>query len=263
MECYTSIATAALPSADLPVELCLALPAVPSSAMPGKCCKCNATGTCQNCACAKSGTGCTSCIPGLKNRCKNGGTRAPFQEQASSTGLSANCGAIRYPASQPVPQSVHDNNSAFPPRPMGISASQPAVSGIASNATPGAEDNISVAAVAANSTDDHPINLIDVTTNNASDHDKFVMSISAAYEEVIGWRRNLFIVPFGSTGEGFVNELSKLISAFADGSELRSIAWKAVSVLPHLLLQKSSWSRILSNNSTHLSRRLLVKDWPH
>ena len=156
VECYTSIAAAALPNAGLPVELRLALPAVPSSAMPGKYCKCNATGTCQNCACAKSGTGCTSCIPGLKNRCKNGGTRAPFQEQAKSTGLSANCRAIRYPASQPVLQSVHVNNSALPPRPMGISASQPATLGIASSATPGAEENISsVAAVGANSTDDH------------------------------------------------------------------------------------------------------------
>ena len=104
-----------------------------------------------------------------------------------------------------------------------------------------------------NVTSGHNMPLVATT---ASDHDKFVLSISAAYEEVIGWRRNLFIVPFGSAGEGFVNELSKLISAFADGSELRSIAWKAVSVLPHLLLQKSSGSRIQSNNSTHLSRRL-------
>ena len=36
-----------------------------------RCCKCNASGTCMNCTCAKSGSTCTDCAPGGKDRCRN------------------------------------------------------------------------------------------------------------------------------------------------------------------------------------------------
>ena len=40
-----------------------------------KCCKCNANGTCRNCACVKSGSTCTVCAPGEKDRCRNSQSR--------------------------------------------------------------------------------------------------------------------------------------------------------------------------------------------
>ena len=61
VECHAFVRAEALPSTALHFELCTVLPSlhiVPPGAMPGKCCKC---------ICAKSDTGCVSCMPGLKN----------------------------------------------------------------------------------------------------------------------------------------------------------------------------------------------------
>ena len=35
------------------------------------CCKCNKSGTCQGCACAKDNAACVSCLPGKLGKCKN------------------------------------------------------------------------------------------------------------------------------------------------------------------------------------------------
>ena len=63
----------------------------------------------------------------------------------------------------------------------------------------------------------------------------FLMS---AYEEVIHWKLNIFLIPFGKVGKSFVQELAMLYRAFAEGSALRSIALMACSVMQPLLLQK-------------------------
>ena len=41
--------------------------------------------------------------------------------------------------------------------------------------------------------------------------------INSSYEEVIHWKPNLFLVPFGSAGTSFVKELARLFQAFAEG----------------------------------------------
>ena len=64
---------------------------------------------------------------------------------------------------------------------------------------------------------------------------EFTNILEIFYTEVVHWRRNCFTVPFGKAGRELVCELSKL---YTSGSALESIALKATTVLPILLLQK-------------------------
>ena len=45
----------------------------------GKCCSCNAKGIWSKCRCATNHTFCVNCAPGGRQRCQNGGNRAPFR----------------------------------------------------------------------------------------------------------------------------------------------------------------------------------------
>ena len=46
----------------------------------------------------------------------------------------------------------------------------------------------------------------------------FAKDIELAYEQVIMWRRNVFIIPFGAAGATFAQELAALIEAFVRGN---------------------------------------------
>ena len=83
-------------------------------------------------------------------------------------------------------------------------------------------------------------------------------AITAAYEKVIHWRQNLFMVPYGKTGGDFVDELAALIQSFVDSEcgSLKKVAWKAVTVICHLLLQKPNPTGFTTSHSEHLERRL-------
>ena len=66
--------------------------------------------------------------------------------------------------------------------------------------------------------------------------EEYCAKVNQAYEEVVHWRRNLFQVPSGSAGKAFVTELARLYQAYTDGSSLESVALKACTVAPILLL---------------------------
>ena len=88
---------------------------------------------------------------------------------------------------------------------------------------------------------------------------EFNQRLDAAYLEVVHWRQNLFKVPQGHAGKAFVLEMARLFNAFATGSALESIALKAASILPPLLLQKPSRSSKMKDHIKCLERRL--KTW--
>ena len=53
---------------------------------------------------------------------------------------------------------------------------------------------------------------------------EIISSINRSYEQIVYWRRNLFLVPSGSAGKKFVSETTRLINAFVDSSALKSIS---------------------------------------
>ncbi len=67
---------------------------------------------------------------------------------------------------------------------------------------------------------------------------------------------NYFEVPYGNVGKSFVSELARLFKAFAIGSALESIALKAATVMPILLLQKPSRNSKTKDHMACLERRL-------
>ena len=82
--------------------------------------------------------------------------------------------------------------------------------------------------------------------------------ISAAYEEVVHWRKNLFLVPTGASGKKFVRETAKFIDYFNCSSESFSdISMKILMIMPSLLLQKPGYKSKSKVHSECLSRRLV------
>ena len=80
--------------------------------------------------------------------------------------------------------------------------------------------------------------------------------IDTAYNDIIHWKRNLFLLPSGAAGKSFIQEITRLLQAFANGSQLESIALKASFVMQILLLQKPSKKSKSKDHISHLKRRL-------
>ena len=86
--------------------------------------------------------------------------------------------------------------------------------------------------------------------------DRFAAAILDAYSEVVKWKRNVFLIPSGKVGELFVYETSRLLRAFGESTPLESIAFTAVMVMPHLLLQKPHSRSKVKDHVKCLERRL-------
>eukprot|EP00795_Rhopilema_esculentum_P016554 gene16554-7977_t len=83
------------------------------------------------------------------------------------------------------------------------------------------------------------------------------MVISAIYEEVVYWRRNIFMLPTGSAGKRYIAEMTRLINAWNEEVEsLKDIAIKTVMIMPALLLQKPSFRSKAKQHGECLRRRM-------
>ena len=82
--------------------------------------------------------------------------------------------------------------------------------------------------------------------------------IDTAYNNIIHcpWKRNIFLLPSGAAGKSFSQEITRLLQAFANGSQMESIALKTSFVMQILLLQKPSKKNKSKDHISHLKRRL-------
>ena len=90
------------------------------------------------------------------------------------------------------------------------------------------------------------------------DSPSFCHAIECAYSEVVHWKQYLFLVPSGSVGKEFVEELSRLFLAYSERSALEGIVMKASTVLPLLLLQWPHSDSRVSDHVLALERRLHI-----
>ena len=79
--------------------------------------------------------------------------------------------------------------------------------------------------------------------------------LADTYEKIV-WKRNLFMMPSGETGEKYIEEITRLLKLWIQDSPLKSIALKAVNVIPASLLQKPSKNSKSKDHSLSLERRL-------
>ena len=87
----------------------------------------------------------------------------------------------------------------------------------------------------------------------------FCVMINSAYDEIVHWKRNVFLLPTGRVGKLFVQELARIYQSFADASPMECIALKACSVMQALLLQKPFVKSKTKDHISYLERRL--KQW--
>ena len=84
----------------------------------------------------------------------------------------------------------------------------------------------------------------------------FADLIDKYYNESMKFRKNLFLVPNGSTGKKFVALLSEWITYFNSNSTFHGMAMKVVMTLPNLLLQKPSAKSKAREHTLILEQRL-------
>ena len=80
--------------------------------------------------------------------------------------------------------------------------------------------------------------------------------INAIYEEVIFWKRNLFMLPSGKVDKEFFEECCRLVNEWVDDGPLHLIALKAIMIMPSLLLQKPSKKSKSKDHVEKLRKRL-------
>ena len=64
--------------------------------------------------------------------------------------------------------------------------------------------------------------------------------LSLAYKKIVYWKKNLFLLPSGQAGKSFIDEIFIMMKEWIYESPLKDIAFKAIMVMPGLLLQKPS-----------------------
>ena len=200
-------------------------------------CRCNRSGRCRNCSCAKGGRTCQGCLPKRLGNCTN-----TIQPQLPASAPDQSVSSIQDTqtvTTLPETQTLNTNpdispaifdesvtRDGHPPSPS-VSWPVPAL---------------------------QPPNF----SWGPYQGEAFSEIINTAYDEVVHWRRNIFQVPSGSSGKAFASELACLFQAYADSSCLECIAMKSITIIQILLLQKPSRTSKSKDHAAHLSRRLEI-----
>ena len=82
--------------------------------------------------------------------------------------------------------------------------------------------------------------------------------ISATYNEIVHFQRNIFNLPSGGAGKHFIEKLTFWLKQFNSNSDLNSVALKAIMVLPSVILQKPSATSKTKEHSVEIEQRLAL-----
>ena len=81
--------------------------------------------------------------------------------------------------------------------------------------------------------------------------------INATYDEIVHWRRNIFMLPSVAAGKAFIRETTRLLELWTNDTNINHIALKGLMIMPALLLQKPSYKCKAKEHSLCLQRRLV------
>ncbi len=84
--------------------------------------------------------------------------------------------------------------------------------------------------------------------------------VNAIYEEIVFWRKNVFMLPSGAAGKAFVKEMTRLVDAWnCESANLHDTALKLVMIMPAILLQKP---RLKSQSKEHsICLKIRLDQW--
>ena len=83
--------------------------------------------------------------------------------------------------------------------------------------------------------------------------------IQATYNEIVTWRKNLFMVPRGKAGSDFIKEIARIIREFTTPTKWTRLALAKVHIFIPLMLQKPSPKSKAKDHAKYLDKRL--KQW--
>ena len=67
--------------------------------------------------------------------------------------------------------------------------------------------------------------------------------LEEAYNQIVYWRKNIFMVPTGAAGKKFIDEISRVLNLWTNNMPLKNIVLKAIHVMPALLQKPSKTSK--------------------
>ena len=82
--------------------------------------------------------------------------------------------------------------------------------------------------------------------------------ITDAYNEIVTWRKNVFLVPYGKIGREFIDQVTLHINEWNSSSDNQHISLKAAFVLLDVALQKPSPKSKTKDHQEALSKRLTL-----
>ena len=88
----------------------------------------------------------------------------------------------------------------------------------------------------------------------------FGKDLNNAYEKIVKWKKNLFMLSSGAAGKKYVEEVTRLMKLWIKDTSLKSISLNADRVMPALLLQKPSKSSKAKDHLQALERRIKLRD---
>ena len=75
---------------------------------------------------------------------------------------------------------------------------------------------------------------------------EFEENVSFAYEQIVYWKKNLFLLPTGKAGRHFIDEVTRLINAWVEESPLKRISIRVFCS---------------KNHQRQVSQKITLKHW--
>ena len=86
----------------------------------------------------------------------------------------------------------------------------------------------------------------------------FEKNLNVIYDIIVYWKKNLFMLPTGRAGKDYIDEITRLLNAWIQDSAMKHITFKAIMVMPSLILQKPSRNSKVKDHSEALRRRMIL-----
>ena len=93
---------------------------------------------------------------------------------------------------------------------------------------------------------------------NQVDGKMFSEHLNLIYDTIVYWKKNVVLLPTGAAGKNYIREVTRLIHAWFNDTQLKDVALKVVHVIPVLLLQKPSKKSKAKDHVKHLEKRLAL-----
>jgi hypothetical protein len=86
--------------------------------------------------------------------------------------------------------------------------------------------------------------------------DNIIHAVQEAYDEIVKWRKNMFMVPRGKSGSDLIKELTRLIYLFVDKTKWERVALSLVHIFLPVMLQKPNRNSKARDHAKYLTSRL-------